>query len=155
MPGVPRATEAVDAAPFGGGAFIADKSAWARSDADDVRESWGRALRDGQIWTCPITTLELLYSEQTSRKFEDLEEELSILREAALSRSALDAARSAFRELASHSDGYHRVPLADLLIAACAHEAGVGVLHYDHHYDRLATVLTFESRWLAAPGALD
>jgi hypothetical protein len=40
------------------------------------------------------------------------------------------------------------------LIAAAAQEAGLGVLHYDHHYDRLAEVLSFASRWAAAPGSL-
>jgi predicted nucleic acid-binding protein len=46
------------------------------------------------------------------------------------------------------------VPVADLLIAATAQDSGLGVLHYDHHYDRLAEVLTFETRWLAPPGTL-
>jgi predicted nucleic acid-binding protein len=40
------------------------------------------------------------------------------------------------------------------LIAAAAQEAGVGVLHYDRHYDRLAKVLNFESVWIAPPGSL-
>lgn len=48
-----------------------------------------------------------------------------------------------------------RVPLADALIAASAQDAGVDVLHYDHHYDRLAQVLNFESVWIASPGALE
>jgi hypothetical protein len=28
------------------------------------------------------------------------------------------------------------------------------VLHYDHHFDRLATVLGFASQWIAAPGSI-
>lgn len=63
---------------------------------------------------------------------------------------ALDAQR----ELADI--GHHRLPPADVMIAACAHVAGMGVLHYDSDYDLLATQtsLTFESEWLAQPGAL-
>jgi predicted nucleic acid-binding protein len=41
-----------------------------------------------------------------------------------------------------------------VLIATAAQEAGVGVLHYDHHFDRLAEVLHFTSVWLAPAGSL-
>lgn len=50
--------------------------------------------------------------------------------------------------------GFHRVPPIDYLIAACAHEAGAGVLHHDRHYDRLAGVMGFESRWILPPPGL-
>ncbi len=43
---------------------------------------------------------------------------------------------------------------ADVLIAACAQEAGIGVLHYDARFDRLAEVMGFESRWIAPAGSL-
>lgn len=135
--------------------FIADKSAWARSDEESVRQEWTGALRNGRLWTCPITVLELLYSARTSREFEELEAELSTLREVAITRSVVEAARAGFRELAAHSDGYHRLALPDLLIAACAQDAGVGVLHYDKEFDRLREVLNFESRWIAPAGTLN
>jgi hypothetical protein len=63
---------------------------------------------------------------------------------------ALDAQR----ELAQV--GHHRLPPADVIIAACAHAAGMGVLHYDSDYDVLAkhTSLNFQSEWLAEPGLL-
>jgi hypothetical protein len=43
------------------------------------------------------------------------------------------------------------------MIAACAHEAGAGVLHYDRDYDLIAehTSLSFESVWLAQPEPCD
>ena len=44
--------------------------------------------------------------------------------------------------------------VVDALIAAVAQESALGVIHYDEHYDRLATVLSFESRWLAPRGSL-
>ena len=58
------------------------------------------------------------------------------------------------RDLAAHSDGYHRISLPDYLIAAAAQEAAIGVLHYDHHYDRLQEVFRFESRWIAPAGSI-
>lgn len=50
------------------------------------------------------------------------------------------------RDLAQR--GQHRVKLSDLLIAAAAQEASVGVLHCDADFDLLATALSFDSRWL-------
>jgi predicted nucleic acid-binding protein len=58
------------------------------------------------------------------------------------------------RELAEI--GHHRLAPIDVIIAACAHRAEAGVLHYDRDYDILAehTSLIFESIWLAPPGSL-
>ncbi|HKI90944.1 MAG TPA: PIN domain-containing protein [Gaiellaceae bacterium] len=50
-------------------------------------------------------------------------------------------ARAAQRQLGSRSQ--HRVPIPDLLIAACAHQHQAAVLHLDRHYDVLARVLDF------------
>jgi hypothetical protein len=63
-------------------------------------------------------------------------------------------AMEAQRELAEI--GHHRLSPADVMIAACAHAAGTGVLHYDGDYDILAarTSLAFESEWLAPRGTL-
>jgi hypothetical protein len=63
-------------------------------------------------------------------------------------------ALAAQRELADV--GHHRLPPTDLVIAACAHRAGSGVLHYDRDYDLIAehTRLQFESVWLAEAGSL-
>lgn len=140
---------------FGGGLFIADKSAWVRSHREPFRSDYQHALGGGQIVTCQITRLEILYSARTRVEFEALEYELAALRDLAITQTVCTAAIGALRELAARSDGYHRVNIADSLIAACAAENGVGVLHYDRHYDRLAEVLGFESRWAAVAGTLD
>jgi predicted nucleic acid-binding protein len=52
--------------------------------------------------------------------------------------------------------GHHRVAPVDVMIAACAHRAEAGVLHYDRDYDVLAehTSLLFDSEWLAPAGTL-
>lgn len=109
----------------------------------------------GNVWTCDVTRLELLYSARTSEEFAALTEELSSLRNVRVTHSVCSTAIGALAELAARADAYHRVSPPDALVAAAAQEAGVGVLHYDHHFDRLAEVLNFESRWLATPGSLD
>lgn len=52
--------------------------------------------------------------------------------------------------------GHYRLSPVDIMIAACAGEAGAGVLHYDRDYDLIAehTHLSFGSVWLAEAGTL-
>ncbi len=137
--------------PLDGRPYVADTSAWAqrRSAGDE----WSRTLQAGQIWITPVVKLELLYSTRDRADFAALEERLDRLREAHLDRTVVRAAVAALRELAAQGPLHHRVPITDALIAAAAAERGVGVLHYDEHFDRLATVLAFESRWIVVRGS--
>jgi predicted nucleic acid-binding protein len=141
--------------PYDGGTFIADTSAWAHAHHAAVREEWADALRRGQIATCAIVNLELLFSTRDGQSFDALAADLAQMRDVPITRSVTNAALQAFRDLAHVHPLYHRsVKLADLLIAAAAQDAGTGVLHYDEHFDRLAAVLNFESRWIVGAGLL-
>lgn len=141
---------------YGGHVFIADSSAWNRASSPAVADEWRRAARSGQIATCPIVTLELVYSTRDGAGFDALAVELAQLRDVPISRSVTNAALRAYRELAYRQPLFHRsVSVSDVLIAAAAADAGLGVLHYDADYDTLAEVLSFESRWIAPPGSLD
>ena len=142
-------------APYGGQILIADKSAWARADHPSVRSEWSSALRDGLIATCPIVTLEVLYSARDAESLDSWAADLAQLRDVPITRSVTNAAQRAQRDLAHISPLLHRsVKLPDLLIAAAAQDAAIGVLHYDEDYDTLAGVLDFESRWIAPRGSL-
>jgi predicted nucleic acid-binding protein len=134
---------ASDDAPFGGRVVIADKSAWERASDPRCVASWTAALRAGQIATCAPAAMEILYSARDARHFDDLDDALTALREVPLTRAVSEAARAAMRSLAHR--GHHRLPLPDYLIAACAQEAGLGVLHEDTRFEVLARVLSFES----------
>jgi len=56
----------------------------------------------------------------------------------------------------AHADAFHRLPHHDYLVAATAAAHGLGVLHYDADFDRIAdhSQLAFESIWIAARGTL-
>jgi predicted nucleic acid-binding protein len=141
---------------FGGDVYIADSSAWMRASAPAVAGDWSHAALNGQIATCPIVALELLYSTRDGADFDERQAELAQLRDVPITRSVTNAALRAYRELAHRRPLFHRsVSSSDLLIAAAAADAGLGVLHYDADYDTLAQVLPFESRWIAPPGSLD
>lgn len=95
----------------------------------------------GQPCLCAITRFEVLYSVRSPRAFERLEAELDVFHELRTDWETIAIARTAQRELAAKSR--HRVPVADLLIAACAHQHQAAVLHLDRHYETLARVLSF------------
>jgi len=121
-----------------------------------VAGAWKRAARAGELIGCPIVTLELLYDARHGDHVEAVASALAFPRQAPITRSVTDAAIASVRELAFHgSSGWHRVPIPDALIAAAAAERGFGVLHYDHHYDRLADVLGFASQWIAPSGSIE
>jgi predicted nucleic acid-binding protein len=140
---------------WGAGPWIADTSAWARAAHPAVAENWKAAATAGELLGCPIVTLELLYDAPDRERVEVVASALAGLRQAPITRIVTDAAISAVRELAARgAAGAHRVRVPDALIAAAAAERGFAVLHYDQHFDRLATVLGFRSQWIGAPGSI-
>jgi predicted nucleic acid-binding protein len=101
-------------------------------------------------------TLELLYDAPDRKHVEDVAVALAGLQQAPITRTVTNAAIAAMRELAAHgAAGAHRVRVPDALIAAAAAERGCAVLHYDRHFDQLATVLSFTSQWVAEPSSID
>lgn len=136
-----------------GAPLLADKSAWVRVAA--YQDAWLAALDADRIVICAMTHLELLYSSRTRADLEQLDADLAHLRDVPITRGTLVAATRAMLELGARgSDGHHRVPPQDAIIAACAAEHGCAVLHYDAHYDRLGDVLGFESIWSAPRGTI-
>jgi hypothetical protein len=139
---------------WGDGILVADTSAWAR--AERVREAWNDAVRQGRVATCELVAFELLYSTRDGTEFDRRAWSLDMLPAAPVTPQVLVSARAAFGELAHRHSLFHRsVTVPDLIIAAAAAEAGFGVLHYDADFDTLATVLPFESCWIAPRGSLD
>jgi len=142
-------------APYGGRAYLADTSAWAAGRDPAVRRDWAAALRGGQIATTPVVRLELLYAARSAEELDAIGAECAQLRDVPITRSVTNAALGAYRQLARGRPLAHRaVRTRDLLVAAAAQDAGLGVLHYDAGFDVLATVLGFESRWIAPAGSL-
>lgn len=134
--------------------LVVDTSAWARAGHPEVIERWRAALLSGRLVIAPPARLEMLINARDGQRFDQIADQLSLMRTAPLTESVARAAESAMRELAHQSAGAHRLPIVDYLIAAAAQEIGGAVLHYDHDYDTLAEVMTFESIWLAPAGLI-
>lgn len=142
---------------FGGRKLVVDNSAFQRGGQEAIRAQWLRALNDGHLYRTPILEFEVLYSARNAREHAELGTELEALRPLELSQEIVACALHAQSELAQHAPGFHRLPHQDYLVAATAAVHGLGVLHYDGDFDRIAehSSLAFESCWIAAAGTLD
>ena len=141
-----------DAEPFGGGmALVFDTSAWNRQRASAVASRWQATLAGDRLAVCPVVALELLAGARDEDAFRGLDQTLSTLTQAPVTRAACERAIGASRDLA----GSRRLPAADYLIAAAAAERGFGILHYDRHFEVLCGVLGIPSVAIAPLGTLD
>jgi predicted nucleic acid-binding protein len=111
-------------------------------------------MADLRLATCLPFLLEAGYSARSGRERSAMIADLADLPRVEIDKDIEAAALDAQRELADI--GHHRLPPADVMIAACADAAGMGVLHYDSDYDLLVkhTSLNFSSEWLTQPGVL-
>jgi predicted nucleic acid-binding protein len=138
--------------------LLLDNSAWSRLLQGVVPEDRAKAIGDWmeqrEVAVCLPFLLEAGYSAQSAFKYRSMVVKFDRLPRIAINGEIERMALQAQRELAEI--GHHRLAPMDVMIAACAHRAEAGVLHYDGDYDLLAghTSLVFESEWLAAPGTL-
>lgn len=107
-----------------------------------------------EIAVCMPFLLEAGYSAQSAANHREMMVKFDELPRIAIDGEVERIAMQAQRELAEV--GHHRLAPMDVMIAACAHRAEAGVLHYDADYDALAehTTMMFDSVWLAPPGTL-
>lgn len=138
--------------------LLLDNSAWARLLGGPVPRERAAAIatmmQRGELGICLPFLLEAGYSARSSTDRQELMASFAPLARVEIDREVEALALQAQRELAEI--GHHRLAPMDVVIAACAHKADAGVLHYDADYDILAgrTSLVFESEWLAPAGTL-
>jgi predicted nucleic acid-binding protein len=139
--------------------LLLDNSAWARVVAGGLPTDRAEAVADWleqrQLAICLPFLLEAGYSARASADYQEMMDEFDLLfPRVEIAVAMEDRALLTQRELAAR--GHHRLAPIDIMIAACAHETGAGVLHYDRDYDLIAehTSLSFESVWLAPAGTL-
>ncbi|NND85584.1 MAG: PIN domain-containing protein, partial [Acidimicrobiia bacterium] len=127
--------------------FLVDKSALARVAHPSVAPTLDALARFGLIATCPIIDLEVGFSARDLDDFDHLREERSHLRSVPLTPTIGADAHRIQRALAAV--GHHRVPIADLLIAAASRDSGFPVLHYDKDFASIASVVDLDHEWIA------
>lgn len=134
--------------------FLADKSALTRREARlEVREVLEPLLVAGEIATCGIVDLELLYSARDRATYRSLVEALRGMPRVPLEEAAVNRALSVQAMLAERSQ-HRAVPLPDLLVAACAERAELTVLHCDADFDRIAELTGQPTQWIVPRGSV-
>ena len=134
--------------------FLADKSALARRETrPEVREMLEPLLVSGEIATCGIVDLELLYSARDRATYRALTEALRGMPRVSVTDDAVNRAIAVQAMLAERSQ-HRAVPLPDLLVAACAERAELTVLHYDADFDRVAELTGQPTQWIVPRGSV-
>jgi len=134
--------------------YLADKSALVHMKDPDVAAKLAPLIMNGEIATCGIVELEVLYSARSERDLAATRaERAAAFPRVAMSESDFLRAEDVITQLARR--GQHRaVSLPDLLIAAAAERSQLVVLHYDGDYDVIAAVTGQPVEWVAPRGSL-
>ena len=132
--------------------YLADKSALARFPVRAVAARLRPLLEEGELATCAIVDLEVLYSSRSLADYEEILEERRSLDAAPITPEVMAEAIDLQHELARR--GQHRVPIPDLIISATAQLSGLVVLHYAADFERIASVGGAPHEWVVPQGSL-
>lgn len=112
-------------------AYLADSSIWAwagKGSRPDIRDKLARRYEDGDVVTCVPVVLESMHGARTSDAYQErLKAVFEPLVRLSLDQRVAERALEVQRELAERTDGNHRRPAIDFLIAAIAEAAGPDV----------------------------
>jgi predicted nucleic acid-binding protein len=134
--------------------FLADKSALARRRTQvRVREVLDPLLLEGEIATCGIVDLEVLFSASSPDNYRDTAVALGGMPRAPFDEGCVQRALEVQAMLAERSQ-HRAVPLPDLLVAACAELSELVVLHYDADFERIGELTGQHTRWIVPRGSV-
>ncbi len=134
--------------------YLADKSALVHLGKPIVAAKIVPLIMAGQVSTCGVVELEVLYSARSERDLlETRMDRATAYPRVAMSEADFGRAEDVLALLAK--TGRHRaVSLPDLLIAAAAERCGLTVLHYDADFEIVAAVTRQPIEWAAPKGSL-
>ncbi len=119
--------------------WLLDKSAAARSADQAVARELAEMA--GELYLCAVGELEQLYSARSAKDYDRLKSDLMESFEVVSPPPDLfERALALQQDLAHHHGMWHRTPIPDLLIAETALHHGLGVVHVDRDYERIAEV---------------
>jgi hypothetical protein len=134
--------------------YLADKSALTRRETrPEVRKIVEPLMLAGQIATCGIVDLELLFGATSPAVYAELASALRALPRIPIAETIVDRALGVQALLAKRSQ-HRAVPQPDLLVAACAESASLTVLHYDADFDRIAELTGQPMQWIVPRGSV-
>lgn len=132
---------------------MTDKSALARVHLPPVAERLEPLFVGGEIATCGIVDLELLFSARGAEDYLAILTDRRSLPRVEVGERGIDRAIEVQALLARR--GHHRaVAIPDLLIAAAAEAAGLCVLHYDADFELVQEVTGQAVEWVVPRGSV-
>jgi len=121
------------------GGWILDKSAAARSSDPHINAELAELA--GSLYLCSVGQLEQLYSARSAKHYDALDADLrDAFTVVEVPPDLFERALELQRDLAHHHGMWHRTPIPDLLIACTALHHGLGVVHVDRDFERIAEV---------------
>jgi predicted nucleic acid-binding protein len=132
---------------------LIDKSAWVRLFDSGVDAKWPAKLASGGLAITGISMIEVLVGSRNTPEFQQDRRDLDALPRRAVTEQIIDRALEVQGLMVAR--GTHRAPSpADLILAACAEESGLTVLHYDKDFELIAEASGQPTEWLAPAGTL-
>ncbi|MGI9119538.1 MAG: PIN domain-containing protein [Acidimicrobiales bacterium] len=127
--------------------WVLDKSAAVRASIEPVAARLAELA--GSLFVCPVGELEQLYSARSAAEYDLVKDDLHASFEVVPApEDLLERALGLQRDLAHHHGMWHRTPIPDLLIAETALSHGLGIVHVDGDFDRIAEVRPLTARRL-------
>ncbi len=135
--------------------YLADTSALSRLDSPTVDAALSPLIEAGQVATCGMVELEVLFSARSPDDYVRRQRQLHDgFEQLAMPDQVLERALEIQAALATTS-GHRGAALPDLLIAATAERHRVTMLHYDQEYDLIASVTGQPMHWIVPRGTAD
>ena len=132
---------------------LIDKSAWVRLYDHGVDAKWPATMASGGLAITGMSMIEVLVGSHNTPEFQRDRLDLDALPRRALTEQIIDRALEIQGLMVAR--GTHRAPSpADLILAACAEQNGLTVLHYDKDFDLIAEASGQPTQWLAPAGTL-
>lgn len=136
--------------------WLVDTSALARRSVPDVARQIRDILQEDdshELVLSPSVLLEMMRGAQREAVAEERERLCEAMEVLTADAGTFELAADAMQHLALHRAEAHRLPIADLVTAALAHQYGCGVIHIDDDFALLEahSGLTFTAHELELP----
>ncbi len=113
----------------------------------------GPLLIGGDVATCGVIDLEILFSARTHADVVNIRAERAAFPQLSMGQSDFNRAIDVLEGLAK--SGHHRAAgIPDLLIAAVAERHHLAVLHYDKDFDLIAGFTKQATEWVVPAGSI-
>lgn len=126
-----------------------------RHQDEGVAAAFAAAILGRRLATCGPVRHELLLTARDAGELAAMRADLDNLPQLSVGEREWRRSEEVLEALGGRGPLHHRqVPLVDLLVAAAAEAAGMAVLHYDRHFELIASITGQPVRAIVPLGSL-